>query len=89
MLCAEAATEICATLSGQVGGQQRPVQAVLDKLAAVRTDPPDVVVTDIRMPPTNTTEGLMAALAIRSELPDVAVLVLSQYVETHHAMDPQ
>jgi DNA-binding NarL/FixJ family response regulator/class 3 adenylate cyclase len=56
-------------------------------LAAVREDPPDVVVTDIRMPPTHTNEGLMAALSIRSEFPEVAVLVLSQYVETHHAME--
>jgi DNA-binding NarL/FixJ family response regulator/class 3 adenylate cyclase len=50
-------------------------------LAAVRQDPPDVVVTDIRMPPTHTAEGLVAALTIRSEFPKVAVLVLSQYVE--------
>jgi DNA-binding NarL/FixJ family response regulator/class 3 adenylate cyclase len=56
-------------------------------LAAVRAEPPDVVVTDIRMPPTYTNEGLVAALTIRSELPNVAVLVLSQYVETHHAID--
>jgi DNA-binding NarL/FixJ family response regulator/class 3 adenylate cyclase len=56
-------------------------------MAAVRSDPPDVVVTDIRMPPTHTNEGLVAALAIRSELPEVGVLVLSQYVETHHAME--
>jgi DNA-binding NarL/FixJ family response regulator/class 3 adenylate cyclase len=57
-----------------------------DLKAAVRSDPPDVVVTDIRMPPTHTNEGLAAALSIRSEFPQVAVLVLSQYVETHHAM---
>jgi DNA-binding NarL/FixJ family response regulator len=54
--------------------------------AAVRDDPPDIVVTDIRMPPTHTNEGLEAALAIREEFPQVAVLVLSQYIETHHAM---
>jgi DNA-binding NarL/FixJ family response regulator/class 3 adenylate cyclase len=56
-------------------------------LASVRRDPPDVVVTDIRMPPTHTNEGLVGALTIKSEFPGVAVLVLSQYVETHHAMD--
>ena len=56
-------------------------------LAAVRQDPPDVVVTDIRMPPTHTAEGLVAALTIRSEFPKVAVLVLSQYVESHHAIE--
>jgi DNA-binding NarL/FixJ family response regulator/class 3 adenylate cyclase len=56
-------------------------------MAAVRQDQPDVVVTDIRMPPTHTNEGLMAALSIRAEFPQVAVLVLSQYVETRRAMD--
>ena len=50
-------------------------------LAAVDLDPPDLVVTDIRMPPTNTDEGLRAAAAIREAHPDVAVLVLSQHVE--------
>jgi serine/threonine-protein kinase PknK len=45
------------------------------------------VVTDIRMPPTNTTEGLDAARAIRDELPDTGVLVLSAHVEVEHAMD--
>ena len=56
-------------------------------LAAVRRDPPDVVVTDIRMPPGHANEGLLAALSIRSEFPEVGVLVLSQYVETHHATE--
>jgi YesN/AraC family two-component response regulator len=43
----------------------------------VRDKSPDLVVTDIRMPPTNTTEGLDAARVIRDELPDTGVLVLS------------
>jgi DNA-binding NarL/FixJ family response regulator len=47
---------------------------------------PDVAVVDIRMPPTHTVEGLEAALRIRAEVPEVAVLVLSQYVETNHAV---
>jgi len=55
-------------------------------LAQVRGHRPDVVVTDIRMPPTHTTEGLAAALQIRREFPGVAVMVLSQYVETTYAM---
>lgn len=56
-------------------------------LGLVRSCVPDVVVTDIRMPPTNTYEGLDAALVIREEFPQVAVLVLSAYVEMHHAME--
>jgi DNA-binding NarL/FixJ family response regulator len=56
-------------------------------LANVRNDPPDAVIVDIRMPPTHTHEGLEAARQIRAEHKDVGVLVLSQYVETHHAME--
>jgi DNA-binding NarL/FixJ family response regulator len=55
-------------------------------LARVRADPPDAVVVDIRMPPTHTREGLDAARRVRAEHPGVGVLVLSQYVEPHHAM---
>jgi DNA-binding NarL/FixJ family response regulator len=55
-------------------------------LARVRADPPEAVVVDIRMPPTHTTEGLDAAQRIRTDHPDVGVLVLSQYVEPHHAI---
>jgi len=56
-------------------------------LAAVDADPPDVCIVDIRMPPTNTTEGLQAALQLRTRHPGVAVLVLSQYVETRYAIE--
>ena len=56
-------------------------------LATVDADPPDVCIVDIRMPPTNTTEGLQAALHLRVHHPEVAVLVLSQYVETRYAME--
>ncbi len=52
----------------------------------VRAELPDVAVVDIRMPPTNTNEGLLAAARIREESPTVGVLVLSQYVESHHAV---
>jgi DNA-binding NarL/FixJ family response regulator len=48
---------------------------------------PEVAVVDIRMPPSHTTEGLVAAKTIRAEHPQVGVLVLSQYIETEHAMD--
>jgi DNA-binding NarL/FixJ family response regulator len=50
-------------------------------LRHVRSDPPDVVVVDIRLPPTHTDEGMRAALHIREHHPDVGVLVLSQYLE--------
>jgi DNA-binding NarL/FixJ family response regulator len=55
-------------------------------LAAVQRETPDVVVTDIRMPPTYTSEGLQAAQRIRAGHPGVGVLVLSQYIETLHAV---
>jgi DNA-binding NarL/FixJ family response regulator len=47
---------------------------------------PDAVVLDIRMPPTHTVEGLVAAEQLRSEFPDVAVLLLSQYLESGYAV---
>jgi DNA-binding NarL/FixJ family response regulator len=54
--------------------------------ALVERENPDVVVTDIRMPPTNSNDGLLAAQQIRAEHPGTGVLVLSQYVETRHAI---
>jgi serine/threonine-protein kinase PknK len=56
-------------------------------LTLVRTQKPDLAIVDIRMPPTHTTEGLEAARTIRAELPDVAILVLSAYVDINHAME--
>jgi DNA-binding NarL/FixJ family response regulator len=56
-------------------------------LALARETGPDLVVADIRMPPTHTTEGLEAAQAIRQELPETAILMLSAYVEVQHAME--
>ena len=53
-------------------------------LAAVAEHQPDVVVADIRMPPTHTDEGLRAALEIRRQHPRTGVLVLSQYIETKY-----
>ena len=55
-------------------------------LELVRRLLPDLVVVDIRMPPTNSTEGLDAAQAIRQEQPETAILVLSAHVEVEHAM---
>jgi DNA-binding NarL/FixJ family response regulator len=48
---------------------------------------PDICIVDIRMPPTHTDEGIRAALVVRAQHPDVAVLVLSQYVEERYATD--
>ncbi|MCW2623295.1 MAG: Serine/threonine-protein kinase pknK [Mycobacterium sp.] len=56
-------------------------------LALVRDTTPELVVTDIRMPPTHTTEGLDAARVIRDAFPDIAILVLSAHVDVEHAME--
>jgi DNA-binding NarL/FixJ family response regulator len=55
-------------------------------LQIVASEHPDVAIVDIRMPPTFTDEGLVAAEAIRASHPDVGVLVLSQYLESSYAM---
>jgi len=56
-------------------------------LRKVRAHKPDIAVVDIRMPPTHTDEGLRAARQIREEMPETAVLVLSQYVEQEYAVE--
>lgn len=56
-------------------------------LATVATHRPDVVIADVRMPPTHTDEGLRAALEIRRRWPETGVLVLSQYVEHRYATE--
>jgi DNA-binding NarL/FixJ family response regulator len=56
-------------------------------LTLVRDTSPDLVVVDIRMPPTGTTEGLQAAQVIREERPETAILVLSAHAEVEHAME--
>jgi DNA-binding NarL/FixJ family response regulator len=56
-------------------------------LRAVAEQQPELVVVDVRMPPTHTDEGIRAALVIRRQYPRVAVLVLSQYVEERYATD--
>jgi DNA-binding NarL/FixJ family response regulator len=56
-------------------------------LRAVGEHRPGLVVVDVRMPPTHTDEGIQAALVIRRQYPDTAVMVLSQYVEESYAAD--
>ena len=56
-------------------------------LGLVASHHPDLVILDIRMPPMHEVEGLEAAKQIRADHPEVGVLVLSQFVETHHALD--
>lgn len=56
-------------------------------VSAVRADEPDAVIVDVRMPPTYTTEGLQAAVGLKDAFPDLGVLVLSQHVETRHAVE--
>jgi DNA-binding NarL/FixJ family response regulator len=56
-------------------------------LESVRTLVPDIAVVDIRMPPTFTDDGIRAAVAIRRDQPTVGVLVLSQHVEHHYAIE--
>ncbi|MFF3391318.1 LuxR C-terminal-related transcriptional regulator [Streptomyces sp. NPDC002669] len=55
-------------------------------VAAVRSERPDLIVTDVRMPPTLSDDGLKAAVQLREELPGLPVLVLSQYVERSYAL---
>jgi DNA-binding NarL/FixJ family response regulator len=58
-----------------------------DLMRKVRAHKPNVAIVDIRMPPTNTDDGLRAARAIRAELPAIGVLVLSQYAEEGYALE--
>jgi DNA-binding NarL/FixJ family response regulator len=68
----------------EVAGQTDNGQELVE---LVRGEQPELVLVDIRMPPTNTTEGLEAAQAIREEFPDVGILVLSAHVEVEQAME--
>jgi serine/threonine-protein kinase len=68
----------------EVAGTADDAAALLQMVAALR---PDVVLADIRMPPTQTTEGLQAALEIRRRWPRTAVIVVSQHVETEQLFE--
>ncbi|HEU5388568.1 MAG TPA: response regulator transcription factor [Streptosporangiaceae bacterium] len=68
----------------EVAGTAADARDLVHKARAYR---PDVVVTDIQMPPDHTDDGLRAALKIRAAQPGVGVLVLSQFLEDHYAFD--
>jgi DNA-binding NarL/FixJ family response regulator len=65
-------------------GMAASLDELLEKVEELN---PEVVLTDIRMPPTNTTEGIDAAKRIRAEHPEIGVVVLSQYAEEEYAYD--
>jgi DNA-binding NarL/FixJ family response regulator len=56
-------------------------------VAQVRSDPPDLAIIDVRMPPTMTDDGVLAARQLRAEHPSLAIVLLSQHIETRHAVD--
>jgi DNA-binding NarL/FixJ family response regulator len=84
VLLREALSAALAVAGFEVVGQAGDVPELMRLVAQER---PDVAVLDVRMPPTHTTEGLEAARQIRAAYPRVAILVLSQYVETRYAVD--
>ena len=83
VLLREGIAQLMATAGFDVVGQAGDAEDLLRKVRAHR---PDVAVVDIRMPPANADDGLRAARTIRGELPEVGVLLLSQYVEEHYVM---
>ncbi|MUN39163.1 response regulator [Actinomadura sp. NEAU-AAG5] len=91
MMLAEDSTLLREGLSRLLAEEGHEVAAAVGDgdalVAAVAAAPPDVVVVDVRMPPTHTDEGLRAALEIRRRWPGVGVLVLSQYVEKRYATE--
>ena len=84
VLLREALAAALEASSFRVVGQAEDVPGLLALVAGER---PDVAIVDVRMPPTHTTEGLEAARHIRRTQPEVAILVLSQYIETRYAID--
>jgi DNA-binding NarL/FixJ family response regulator len=84
VLLREALSAALAAAGFDVVGQAGDVPELMRLIAQER---PDVAVLDVRMPPTHTTEGLEAARQIRAAYPRIAILVLSQYVETRYAVD--
>jgi len=83
VLLREGIARLLAEAGIEVVGQAGDAEDLLRKTRAHR---PDVAVIDIRMPPGDGNEGLVAARQIREELPQIGVLILSQYVEEHYAL---
>ena len=83
MLTREGIVRLLRDVGVEVVAEAEDAQGLLYQVRLAR---PDVAVVDIRMPPTHTDEGLVAAQAIRAEHPEVGVLVLSQYVEPSYAL---
>lgn len=84
VLLREGIARLLADSGIEVVGQSGDGEDLLRKVSAHQ---PDIAIVDIRMPPTNTDEGLVAAKTIRADHPDVSVLVLSQYIEEGYALD--
>ena len=83
MLTREGIVRVLRDAGFQVVGEADDLNGLLRSVALER---PEAVVVDIRMPPTHTDEGLIAAQRIRTQHPDIGVLLLSQYVEPSYAM---
>jgi DNA-binding NarL/FixJ family response regulator len=83
MLTREGIVRLLRDAGIEVVAEAEDAQGLLQQVRLAR---PDVALVDIRMPPTHTDEGLVAAQAIRAEYPQVGVLVLSQYVEPSYAL---
>ena len=83
MLMREGTARLLEDAGFEVVGRVDDAEKLIRTVALER---PDVAIVDIKMPPTHTDEGLVAAEAIRSSYPDVGVLVLSQYLESRYAL---
>ena len=84
LLLREGLARLLAETGHEVVAQAGDGEDLLRKVAAHK---PDLAIVDVRMPPTHTDEGIRAALTIRERTPAVAVLVLSEYVETTYALE--
>ena len=84
VLLREGAARLLEEAGFEVVGQAGDAEDLMRK---VRAHKPDVAIIDVRMPPDNSDDGLRAALSIRQELPDVGILLLSQYVEERYATE--